>query len=398
MKKNIYNIILAAAVLSLFLIVSCKSKSSITPSKACENPSSSIHPKGTKFQSIIQTYVDKGLPGIALLVQDDDSTWFGAAGKADLAADIDMQACHISKVASLTKIFMASLAFKLAEEDQLDLDNKVTDYLDPSTIKGVANADLVSVRQLLNHTSGIYDVIQDKSFYLSVLNDPPAHRNQEDLLKFVRGKPAAFAPGTATGYSNTNTLLLSLLIEKATGKPHQELLRSMILNPYGFTHSYYFYHEALPNYAVAQGYYDLFNNQTIVNVSSYNTGSGNGYTGLYSNVFDLYNFIHKLFVEKTIINESSLSQMLTFNPHMETGSDRALGQGVMKDFITRADEDEYAYGHRGRDLGYSADMFYFPEKKQTYVLIVNYGTDGESFLRPAFYELRTKIVDAMMED
>lgn len=398
MTKKFNYIILASALLSLCFIVSCKSKSSITPSKACENPGSSTHPKGTKFQSLIQTYVEKGLPGIALLVQDDDGIWYGAAGKADLAADIDMQACHISKVASLTKIFMASLAFKLVEEGKLDLDKKVADYLDPATIEGVANADLVSVRQLLNHTSGIYDVIQDKSFYLSVLNDPPAHRNQEDLLKFVKGKPAAFAPGTASGYSNTNTLLLSLVIEKATGQPHQELLRNMILNPYGFTHSYYFYHEALPDYAVAQGYYDLFNNQSIVNVSSYNTGSGNGYTGLYSNIFDLYNFIHKLFVEKTILSESSLAQMLTFNPYMEAGTDRALGQGVMKDFIMRGDEDEYAYGHRGRDLGYSADMFYFPEKNQTYVLIVNYGTDGESFLRPAFYELRTKIVDAMMED
>jgi D-alanyl-D-alanine carboxypeptidase len=88
--------------------------------------------------------------------------------------------------------------------------------------------------------------------------------------------------------------------------------------------------------------------------------------------------------------------MLSFNTKEEEGSDRLLGQGVVKDFIHRPN-NEYAYGHRGRDLAYSADLFYFPEQKQTMVLIVNYGTDGDSKLRPAFYDLRKAVVDSMMQ-
>src|SRR5690606_13463208 len=136
---------------------------------------------------------------------------------------------------------------------------------------------------------------------------------------------------------------------------------------------------------------------TLANVSSYNTGSGNGYTGLYTSVFDLLKFSEALFEDRTLLNQNSLDQMLTFDMPLEADADRLLGAGAMKDFIQRVDPSDNAWGHRGRDLGYSADMFYFPEKGQTMVLIVNYGTDGESALRPSFYELRKAIVDKMME-
>ncbi len=188
-----------------------------------------------------------------------------------------------------------------------------------------------------------------------------------------------------------------MVIDKATGTPHAQLLREKILEPLGLSNSFYYYHDALPATQVAQGYYDLYNNGSIVNVSSYNTGSGNGYTGLYTNVFDLLTFSQALFENKILVSQQSLDKMLTFEMPLEEGAERLLGPGTMKDFIKRSNPDEYAFGHRGRDLGYSADMFYFPVKGQTLILIVNYGTDGESALRPAFYDLRKAIVDKMME-
>lgn len=390
----------AICLISLILMtcLGCSKGNSIKESDMCMTAAAPPHSKSAIFQSVIDGYIQEGLPGIALLVKDDEGIWMGAAGKADIAWDIDMQTCHVGKVASLTKIFMAALTFRLAEEGQVDLDKNISEYLSAEDIRGIANADQVTVRQLLNHTTGIYDVIKDNDFYLSVLNDPPAHRDQYDILKFVRGKDPVFSAGTASSYSNTNTLLLSMVIDKATGRSHAQLLREKIFEPLLLTHSFYYYHDPLPDYKVAQGYYDLFNDHTIVNVSSYNTGSGNGYTGVYTTVEDLLTFSEALFEDKTLVNPSSLEQMLTFNPDMEAGADRELGQGTMKDFIHRAAGDEYAYGHRGRDLGYSADMFYFPEKGQTMILIVNYGTDGESALRPSFYALRTRIVDAMMAD
>ncbi len=390
--KPLYAIAFLLVASSLF---SC-SKKTIEATQTCTGPSLPAHPKAASFQAVIDKYTQQGLPGITLLVRDTQGTWAGASGMADIEKGILMQPCHIAKVASITKIFMATLAFKLSEQGKLNLDAPVSAYLDATQLKNITNADQVTVRQLMNHTTGIYDVIKDNAFYLDVLNNPPKHRNQEDILKFVRGKKAAFPPGEGPGYSNTNTLLLSMIIDKIGGKPHQQLLHELVIDPLQLPNTYYYYHDPLPEAKVAQGYYDLYNNGQIENLSSYNTGSGNGYTGLYSNVFDLLTFIDRLLVQKNLVTESSLNQMLTFNSKEEEGSDRLLGPGVMKDFIHR-DNDEYALGHRGRDLAYSADLFYFPVQKQVMVLIVNYGTDGDSKLRPVFYDLRKAVVDAMMQ-
>ncbi|MCO6495643.1 MAG: serine hydrolase [Bacteroidetes bacterium] len=382
---------------SVMFIASC-SKESITKSEVCNaSENHSGHPKSELFNSILNKAVADGFPGIALLVVDSNGTYVGSAGYADIKNKIKMQPCHISKVASLTKIFIGVLAFKMQEEGKLDLDKKISEYLDSKELEGIANANEVTVRQLMMHNTGIFDVITDTKFYLDILNNPPRHRNQMDILEYVRGKKSLYTPGNGPSYSNTNTLLLSMVIDKIGGKPHQELLHEKILEPLGLNNTYYFYHDPLPEGKVAQGYYDLYNNGRLENLSSYNTGSGNGYTGIYSNVFDLRDFIDALLIHKTLLTTNSLNQMLIFGKSEKGYEERELGAGIMKDFLLRTNPKEYAYGHRGRDLGYTADLFYFPEYKQTLALIINYGTDGDSRLRPLFYELRKSIVDAMMQ-
>lgn len=384
MNNNIRVVVLVLAL----LLASC-AKPSIEATETCNININSQHSKAELYTQIIKEAQSQGLPGIALLIKDSEGVWAASAGYADIEEQIMMEPCHIAKVASITKLFMGTLTMQLVAEGKLELDTKINAYLDAKTLKDIANADQVTVRQLLNHTSGIYDVIQDTEFYLSILNNPPYHRKQEEVLDFVRHKPSAFAPGAASGYSNTNTLLLSMIIDKNVGD-HATLLRDRIMDPLQLNNTFYYYHESFPEGRIAQGYYDLYNNGTLVNLSSYNTGSGNGYTGLYANVMDLLTFGEALFENKTLLSEAMLDTMLTFNSFMEEGSNRLLGLGVMKDFVNLGDT-KIAYGHRGRDLGYSADLFYFPNQQTTLVLIVNYGTDGNSALRPAFFEMRDKI-------
>lgn len=376
------------AVAGMLCFSTC-TKPTIEATVQCNVMSNDQHSKAQQYHTILQEAREQGLPGMTLLIKDNEGVWTESAGFADIGSQVAMQPCHISKVASITKLFMGVLTLQLVAEQRLDLDRKISDYLDAATLKGIANADEVTVRQLLNHTSGIYDVIKDTEFYLSILNNPPYHRAQEDILAFVRNRPAAFAAGSRAGYSNTNTLLLSMIIDRQAGS-HASLLHSRIIDPLGLENTFYYYHDKLPEGKVAQGYYDLYNNGTIANLSSYNTGSGNGYTGIYSSVSDLLKFSEALFERKTLLPGSYLDTLLTFNSYEEEGSNRLLGLGVMKDFINKG--NDYAYGHRGRDLAYSADLFYFPERQTTMVLIVNYGTDGNSALRPVFFEMRDKIV------
>lgn len=384
-------------LLSLVLIVTVMScTKDVGPAQTCTlsaADSTSTNPKGQLYQQVLNKYTQKGLPGIALLIKDSlGRIWTGSSGYADIQKGIKMEACHISKIASVTKIFVASLTLRLVEEGRLQLEAPISQYLPSNIINRIKNADQVTLHQLLSHNSGIYDVITDNGFYLAVLNDPQKQWTQEQLLEYVYGKPAAFAPGQGPGYSNTNTLLVSLILDEVFGD-HATLLRNEILNPYDLANTYYYWHEGLPA-GIAQGYYDLYNNGSIENLTNYNTGSGNGYGGIYSTVWDMCTYLDILLVQKRFLSPAYVDTMLVFPPKADDGM--LLGTGIVKDFINRA-PNEYAYGHRGRDLAYSADLFYFPEKHQFLSLIVNYGTNGTSSLLPVFDSLRTEIVDKMMQ-
>ena len=90
-----------------------------------------------------------------------------------------------------------------------------------------------------------------------------------------------------------------MILERQTGKKHADLLKQYITIPLALTNTYYQPHDQLPP-SVAQGYFDLYNNQTIVNVSNLVTGSGNGYGGIFSNLFDLFKFENALLVQRML--------------------------------------------------------------------------------------------------
>jgi len=172
-----------------------------------------------------------------------------------------------------------------------------------------------------------------------------------------------------------------------TGRKHADLLREKIIQPLGLSHTYYQPHDELPN-SVAQGYYDLYNNNTLVNVSNLVTGSGNGYGGVYSNLFDLYKFIDAVLLQKTFLTPKSLSIMESYGK--SDGSNR-YGYGIMKKFIERG--PNAGIGHAGRDVGYTCNLFYFPAKNVTHIFFINYGTDGNSGLRERFYQFQEELLN-----
>lgn len=389
-KNQLFALLLPVAL--LLLPNGCQKD--VGHSADCSFTATPNHPKAAAYQAVLDQYVAKGLPGISALVRDANGVWVGASGKADISENVDMKPCTVSKACSITKTFIGALSLKLVEENAFALDDPLSKWLSAEVIDKVKNARESTVRMLLNHTTGIADVIDDNSFYLAVLNNPARKWTPDELIPYVYGDEPEFAPGTDASYSNTNFLLLVMVIESATGQDHARLLREKIIEPLDLSNTSYYWHDALPAYT-AQGYFDLYNNGTILNMTNYNTGSGNGYGGLYSNVYDLQTFIEALVREKKVLSAASMAQMLTFTDPVEDAN-RANGLGIFRDFLERA-PDEYAYGHRGRDLGYTADMYWFPEKDITMVYFVNYGTDAKSSLKDTFFDFRNAITDAVMQ-
>lgn len=376
----------------LCIVISCRKNIGPTQQLECNQPDSgATHPKNLVLQNVIDKYTGKGLPGISVLIEDSSGVWAGSGGYADIENDVLFQPCHISKAASITKLLVATLTFKLQEEGILNIEDRVSDYIDGRILDKIDGAQGITLKQLLNHTTGIFDVITSSDFYLAVLNNPNKNWTQEELLKFVYGeeKYELNNPWPAH-YSSTNTLLLSMCIEKATGEKHEKLLREKILVPLNLSETFYQGREDVPASA-AQGYFDLHNNGNIVNVSNLVTGSGNGYGGIYSNIYDLHRFIKALLVEKTIVTQNSLNLMQEFVQEKE---DFYTGAGMIKKFIGKT---AYGIGHTGRDLGYNADLFCFPQRGIIMVFFVNYGTNGESSLKQVFFDFENELVDVVLQ-
>lgn len=375
------------------LYLSCR-KSFVGKTDPCQAnyaDSSFKHPKRAIFQAILDKYKKKGLPGIAVLIEDEDGVWMGGAGKADIAEDIDFKPCTVSKVASITKMMFATAVMQLRERGKVNLDDKISKWLDPEIVKHVENTDKVTIRNLMQHSSGVYDIISDADFYLGVLNNPNKKWEGKDLIKYAYDKPRMFEyveHAKQGSYSNTNTLLLSMVIEKITGRPHSEWMHELVISKVGMSNTYYHWHDDLPKYT-AQGYYDLYNNGTIINVSNLITGSGNGYGGIYSNVVDLHKFMKALFINKTLVTQESLDTMMTFIQDDEKSN---LGVGLLQQYKT-LNNGHMGVGHSGRDLGYSGDAHFFPTRNnRMFINLVNYGTNGDTPLRQVFYDMRDEFV------
>jgi len=391
MQKILIGLLVIASV------TSCR-KAQVTETRSIGDPcpwtdSSDLHPKDAALKALLEKYRSKGLPGISLLISDSKGTWIGSTGKADIENNVDFTPGTISKAASITKFFMSTLLFRLMEDSvhtgigYAAIHTKISQWLPARIIDKLPNGNLVTLGQCMNHETGIPDVIEQNDFYLAVLNDPNKKWQPEELLEFIYNKKPLFTPSDTATYSNTNTILIKMVIEAATGKSHADLLKQYILLPLALQHTYYQPYDGLPN-STAQGYFDLYNNNTIVNVSNLVTGSGNGYGGLYSNVFDLFTFIKAVLVDKTFLNSKSLTIMQTYG---KKDDPNYYGYGIQKTFLDHG--DDFGIGHKGRDLGYSANLFYFPNKGVIHVFFVNYGTDADSGLKQVFFDFQEELLN-----
>ena len=383
-------------VVGLLVMGSCK-KAFIAPTQDVTinipwNDSSGRHPKNGAFAQLMEKYRNLGLPGISLLVSDAAGTWVGATGKADLENNIPFLPGQVSKAASITKLFMGTLVFKMMEDSVNSklgysaLFQPIAKWIPESITGRLPNGNRVTLGDCLKHETGIPDLIESDAFYLAALNQPNKSWRAEDLLSFIYDKPALFAPNDTAIYSNTNTILVTLVLEAATGKKHSELLHRYVLDPLQMKNTYYHTHDPLPP-GVAQGYYDLYNNNRLVNVSNIITGSGNGYGGLYSNLFDLHIFSRSLLINKTFLSQKSWQLMESYG---KTDENNRYGYGIMKKFIERG--GDFGIGHAGRDLGYTANLFYFPGKKVSHIFFINYGTDSKTALRDVFYQFQQELL------
>jgi CubicO group peptidase (beta-lactamase class C family) len=270
----------------------------------------------------------------AAVVRDDGVTWLGATGVAR-DAKTPLRADNPFVIGSVTKTFVAAAILRLVERGDLSLDDQVTRWLPDLSI-----ARDVTVRDLLAHTSGIADLYPPLK---SILIDEPAHVfTHQEVLDRLGG--AWFAPGTAWGYSNTNYLIVGLLIEKVTGEPAEDVIAREVTGPNGLHQTWLLAgHRADP---------DLLSPSWAT--SFWTAGAMRSTAG------DLARWGEALYGDGTVVSSKDLTAMTTFNKD-------DYGLGTRRFTFGQ----EVAVGHTGL-LGTTTSLLvYFPRQRVSIAIIAN---------------------------
>ncbi|MEV1023085.1 serine hydrolase domain-containing protein [Streptomyces sp. NPDC050264] len=192
----------------------------------------------TGTQAAMDAAVKDGVPGVAGQSVDKYGRWMGTSGVGSLKTGKPRSAHDGYRVGSITKTFVSTVLLQMEAEGKLDLDDKVDQWL-PGVVHGNGHdGDRISVRQLLNHTSGIFDVTSDEGFQKRVFTKGfLKHRydtwTPAQLVRIAMGHRPTFEPGTSWSYSNTNYVLAGMIIKKVSGHGYADEIERRIIGPLG---------------------------------------------------------------------------------------------------------------------------------------------------------------------
>jgi D-alanyl-D-alanine carboxypeptidase len=317
-----------------------------------------------QMQAVLDEQVNRlNLPGLQAYVRlPAGAAWSGASGTVDLKRKTQLQDDHILRVGSVTKPFTAVLILKLVEAGQLSLDDRLSQWF-----PDFPGADQITIRQLLNHSSGIADVLEFPAI-LGKTIIPWISWKPSELVQIVAGAKLHFTPGSAFHYSNTNYILLGLIAEQVTGQPVVRLLREEILDPLNLTNTFFVPYESAPDRLVRgydrdlthiPGLFDIGKNNTSWATSAFTSGA------LASTAADLGNFFSVLSAGE-LLGPATMDLMTTFISAPNPGFEPQKGSGL--GLVRLVIDGQELYGHPGEFMGSSSLAVYSPA--QNYIIVV----------------------------
>ncbi len=390
MKKKIFY-----SLCILILPISCSpTYAQKLPIGPCpdQTTSSMDYSKAEKVQQAMEKLVNSGVPGSAIAVYSKEGWWTTAVGYAKIEDKIPMQICHLQYLQSISKTYMAVAVLKLSEQGKIDLDKPITNYLPGKYSRHITNAEKISVRMLLNHTSGIPEYNFSPVYVTYLLQHPNHYFTAEDYLSYIDNKPLDFTPGSRYSYRNTNYVILALITDAVIGD-HAKFIEETIFKPLGFDHTYYRNDPGYLNYRyLVNGYWDRYSNGIVENASQLqrsNVASLIGDDGIVTTPVEAVKFLKGL-MEGKLLADSTLKQMQQWVTDHNGEPRYGLGLGYT------TVQDQVAYGHSGAGIGAGSELRYFPENDIYMFIGINLGTVTESPLHKGAAQARDKIYEAVL--
>lgn len=323
------------------------------------------------------------VPGLsAAVILPDGSTWLGASGKS--SASEEMSSEMLFGLASVSKTYIAALVVQLAEESVLSVEDPVSKW-----IPKLGNIDgNITVRQLLNHTSGL-NPYQKTPDYLAAINAQPDRLwKAQEILEEFQGEPVC-EPGSCFEESLMDYVLLGMIVEKVTGSSVSSQLTERFFDPQNLEHTFLYPDQIYPPELMAHMWWDVTGLGQPVDVVE---GAGNPpLVGLFSSMWtsgamhataeDLAWFIKGLF-EGEVIDADALEEMLAKGPELEP--EVYYGYSVIIEQV----DGQAVYWHPG-GAGFSSIYLYYPEDGLTIAVLGNLMVD----LKPVALALHQAYMD-----
>jgi D-alanyl-D-alanine carboxypeptidase len=323
-----------------------------SPPTTTEPPSTSV-----ALQRVVRELVGDGAPGALVVVRTPAGVARASAGLARLRPRVAMQATDRFRVASITKTFVAALVLQLDDAGMLRLSDPVERWV-PGL---VPNGRRITIRELLNHTSGLFDYTADRGYVRAVIASPGRTWTPRRLVAIATSHAPVFPPGHGWWYSNTNYIVLGLVVEAATGKTLGGQLERRLFEPLELAHTSFA--TRVPGGGVHEyiGFATLPRLHSLLDITPLLSPSTTWAAGgIVSNGDDVTGFYAALLGGR-VLPARSLHEMESPAP----GSSYGLGLRMTETQCGRA------YGHVGSAPGYRTVVYARPDGTRVALAMIN---------------------------
>ncbi len=315
-----------------------------------------------RLQATLEDARAHGVPGASAAIETPDGLWTGVVGKASLRPERAVTTLTAFEAGSVTKTFVAAVALRLVEEGRLSLSSRLSRWMPDFPYAG-----RITVRQLLSHRSGIADLFDDPANQRYLEAHPGRRLTFREIVRRI-GRPHA-RPGSGYHYSNANYVLLGRIVERVTGRGIASVIRTMLLEPYGLSHTWFQGEEPAPagmadrramGYARRSGGWDAYGRRAGLrpwtSMATFIWAAG----AMMSTPTDLARWARALYGGR-VLTPGSLALMTDFQ-----GSHR-YGLGARR----TSKGDRVAWGHGGSLDGFQTGMWYLPAIDASVVVMWN---------------------------
>lgn len=308
------------------------------------------------------TTVD-GAPGAFVETRDRRGSAVLTDGVADVERRTPLDPDSRFRIGSMTKTFTATALLLLVEEKRVHLDAPVERYL-PGVVRGHGNdGRRITVRQLLQHTSGLPDFL-DHFDPRDIVMDPLAHRDPLDLVNIALAHPPESAPGAGWSYSNTGYLLVGMIIERVTGNTYGEEIERRVIEPLGLSETSVPGDDPTIPGPHPRGYVRPGDDAPLLDITAVNPSVGGAAGGMISSGSDVNRFLGAL-LGGELLHPAQLREMMRTRP--TGGSDgRRYGLGLESKPLPRGGR---YWGHTGDFLGYETAAGATVDGRQATVMV-----------------------------